>query len=75
MRERFKVESAFIPDKYLKEFYQLLESEVPTPEVVQANWSNLKRHFLNYFKSTVQILKYGIGTTKQTGVTICSVQI
>lgn len=49
MRERFKINSAFIPNSFLKEFYELLESEIPTLEVVQGNWAHLERHFLRYF--------------------------
>ena len=48
-RERYKVKCAFIQEQHLKEFHEQLESEIPTPEVVQANFSNLRKHFLNFF--------------------------
>lgn len=49
MRDRFKVESAFISQSLLQEFYDLLDSEIPTKSIAKQRYSHLRTHFLNFF--------------------------
>lgn len=49
IRNKFLSESEYLPDEYLKSFYDQLENEIPTPAVVRHNYSHLRRYFLNFF--------------------------
>ncbi len=41
MRDRFKIESAFISQALLEEFYQQLDAEIPTKSIVKQRYSHL----------------------------------
>lgn len=49
MRERFKIESAFLSATLLEEFYEQLDAEIPTKSIVKLRYSHLRREFLDYF--------------------------
>ncbi|MEK6774785.1 MAG: hypothetical protein AABY64_12655 [Bdellovibrionota bacterium] len=49
MRDRFKIESAFISQALLEEFYQQLDAEIPTKSIVKQRYSHLRREFLDFF--------------------------
>ncbi len=49
MRDRFKIESAFISKQLLQEFYEQLDAEIPTKGIVKQRYSHLRRHFLDFF--------------------------
>ncbi len=49
LRNAFISHSTYLPDEYLKGFYNQLENEIPTPAVVKHNYSHLRKYFLNFF--------------------------
>lgn len=48
-REKFSINTAYLPKDVFDSFHELLKSEIPSQESVKQNMSRLKRYFIDFF--------------------------